>query len=184
MKKLLITSAIIALASNMAFAGNDFAPPQDGPKGCPDEMNCPSLPPHRKMTKTQKEQRKMQMEKKRAEFDKRLNLTEEQKAKIKASKENGHKEMKPIMEQLKVKREAARKYFENNDTQNCEFLKLEKEIKALEEKRRELHKKNMEEFESILTDKQKKELEKMKQERKKEFQKRHRNKIKGCPVKK
>ena len=55
-------------------------------------------------------------------------------------------------------------------------------MKSLKKQAKDLRIKNMQEFESILTDKQKKTLEKMKKEGKKNFKKHHKKRP-PCPCK-
>lgn len=86
---------------------------------------------------------RMTPEERRAEFEKRMNLTEEQKAKLEAIKADEHKKLEPIRNKMKKKHDEMR-----------ELMKSEAEIR----------KSSMEKFEAVLTPEQKAELEKMKAE--------------------
>ena len=101
----------------------------------------------------------------------------------------GQKEIRPLFEQLKTKQEQKRallnsqitkkEQIEMIDTLNQDIYKLKREI-------REVRVKNMKEFESILTDQQKKTLDKIKMDSRKEFKKHHKNCKPGprpCPCK-
>lgn len=120
---------------------------------------------------------KAQMEKKKAEFDKKLNLTDAQKEQAKQIHKKGFEQIKPVMEQIKIKKEAIKAIKDNGAlTQadaKAQIAPLKKELFELHKKAGELRKQNMQEFESILTDKQKKTLEKMKKEGRKDFAKKH-----------
>lgn len=114
---------------------------------------------------------------KRAEFEKRLELTDEQKAKIKANREKDRETMKPVFEQIRAKHEKFREIdadkslsAEDKEKQKQE---LKKELKTLKTQADTLRKENMKNFESLLTNKQKKEFAKIKKEQKKEMEKRH-----------
>lgn len=111
---------------------------------------------------------------KRAEFEKRLKLTDEQKAKAKEIRMKGHETMKPVMEAIKQKRqeiETVKLSRISTEMQKEKIDKLKGEIRELKKQAHELRVKNMQEFESILTKKQLKELKKMKEEGRKKFEK-------------
>ena len=114
---------------------------------------------------------------KKAEFEKRLKLTDEQKAQIKANKEKDRETMKPLFEQIKVKHEKFREIDADKtlsaEAKEKQKQELKKEIKTLKTQADTLRKDNMKKFESLLTEKQKKEFEKIKKEQKKEMEKRH-----------
>ena len=111
-----------------------------------------------------------------SEFEKRLKLTDEQKQKAKELRRNSHKEIKPIMEQMKLKHE---------EIEAVKLTKLapqaqEEKIQSLKAEMMELHKKaheirmnNMKEFEALLTKTQLKELKKIKDEGRKRYEKEH-----------
>ena len=124
-KKLLSTAVfatLLAVVSNSAFA--QMPPPPDGFDGAKGG-------PHHQMVSPQERQQKI------AEFEKRLNLTDEQKAKIEKNREASKKKLDAIKK---------------------------KEDKLREEKRA-IFEQNKKDFESILTDEQKAELKKIEAER-------------------
>jgi hypothetical protein len=67
------------------------------------------------------------------------------------------------------------------EAQAEKIVELRKECKELKHQAREIQIKNMKEFESILTDKQKKELKKIKEEGRKNFEKNHKKNIGKMP---
>lgn len=134
-KKFLSTTllaTILAFTSNAAFA--QIPPPEDfkGFKGAP---------PHHKMINPQERQQKIE------EFEKRLNLTDEQKAQIEKNRKDSKKKL-----------DAIRK----------------KEMKLREEKRKILEQ-NKKDFEALLTPAQKEELKKIEAERKAKMEERMKN---------
>ena len=146
MKKLVILACTLCLMSTAVFAGEEFKQP--------DYKNPPSREEMIKMRKARE-----------AAFEQKLGLTEAQKAKAKEIRKKGHKEMKPIMDKIKDRRKEA------------EMVKMSriagwvhKDIRNLEKKANVIRKKNMKEFESILTKDQKKILENMKKEGRQKFE--------------
>lgn len=106
------------------------------------------------------------------EFDRRLNLTDEQKAFAKAQREKSIEKIKPILNEIKVKKAK----IETLSAQNApveEITALDNEVKELRKQAHEIRKANMKAFEATLTESQKKELQKMKNEGRKEFEKYH-----------
>ena len=126
-----------------------------------------------------KHHNRAEMQAKKAEFEKRLKLTDEQKKKIEENKKADREKIKPIFEQIKLKDKEIREVIESTkltDVQKSQKTKeLMEEVKALKAQANELRKDNMNYFESVLTDKQKKEFEKIKKEQKKEMEKRKKN---------
>ena len=119
---------------------------------------------------------KAEMEKKKAEFDKRLKLTEEQKKQIEENRQFGHKQVKPIFEQKRAKmhelRELSRNTSLTEEQKNSKASQLKADIKKLDSQANAYREQNMQKFEAILTDKQKKEFSKIKEEQKKDMEKR------------
>lgn len=116
------------------------------------------------------------MEKARQQFEQRLKLTDKQKEKAKAIHQKGMEQMKPIKVQMDTKRKEMREVKASNLEESVKKEKISKlveELKALEKKAREIRKNNSQEFEKILTKKQKKELEKMKSEGRERFERNH-----------
>ncbi len=120
----------------------------------------------------------------KVDFDKRLKLTDEQKAKAKEIHQKGFEEIKPIMEKLNLKREEIAAVKRSNltpEVQAEKIVQLRKETRELKRQAREIQMKNMKEFEAILTDKQKNELKKIKEEGRKKFEKAHKKSLLKMP---
>ena len=119
---------------------------------------------------------KEEMAAKKAEFDKRLNLTEEQKKQIDENKKQDIEKMKPIFEEMKAKRHAIKAIdFDatlSSEQKEAKKDELKAEMKALKEKADVYRAENMKKFESVLDDNQKKEFKKIQEEQKKEMEKR------------
>ena len=161
MKKILIlTMAIfVSAVSTQAFANE----------------NVTQLNP---ATKFVQQQNKQAFEQKRAqkeaEFEKKLGLTDEQKVQIKEFRKKSFEKIKPVMEQMKVKKQEI-------DTIKASKLsaeEIEQKIAPIEVELKDLHKQamkirqeNMKEFESILTTEQQNILKQMKKEGRKNFHK-------------
>lgn len=157
MKKFLILAGILALTAG----GNAYA--TEGVQPTPSQF-----PQQQKMM--HKGPSKADIEK----FEKRLKLTDEQKAQAKAIHQKGFEEMKPIMDKIKLKREEIAAISRTKlmpEDQAARIAEVRKEIRTLKRQAHEIRVKNMREFESILTKKQLKEFEKMKAEGRKKFDK-------------
>jgi len=165
MKKTLIMASVIALTmSSAAFAGECTC-------GCDKGAKMHPRPPH----EFKNPEQKVNFEKKREEFESRLQLTDKQKEQAKVIREKGREEIKPVMDKIKAKYEEIQTVKRSRITveaQNERINALNEEISALKKYAGELRKKNMEEFENILTRNQKKELTKMKEEGRKKFEER------------
>lgn len=112
----------------------------------------------------------------RQKFEQRLNLTDKQKEQARAIHQKGREEIKPIINQIEQKRqeiEAVRLSRIDVRTQDERINKLIEEINELDKKAREIRKNNSQEFEKILTKKQKNELAKMKAEGRAKYEKNH-----------
>jgi len=123
---------------------------------------------------------------KKINFEKRLNLTDEQKAQAKEIHKKGFEEIKPIMDKVHLKREEIEAVKRSNlapEAQAEKIVQLRKELRDLQRQTRGIQMKNMKEFEAILTDKQKKELKKIKEEGRKNFAKNHKNPMFKMPPK-
>ena len=102
-------------------------------------------------------------------LEEQVNLTEKQKSQAKANRIQGRKEMKPIMEEIRVKKEAILDIIDSDlskDQQKVKIDALQQEIKALYKKANAIREKNMAEFEKILTKDQKAKFEQLKKEHK------------------
>lgn len=156
MKKTLILASIIALTmTSTAYAGTTTATKVQTPaqKG----QMMPPLP------------REFKGDRHRAEFERRLNLTEAQKAKIEKNRKADMAKLKPIKEQIRAKKEAKFEIIKKYEETNPDLIKLNKEIKALKEQEHKIMEANRKSFELLLTKEQKAELAKMKTEREKNF---------------
>lgn len=119
---------------------------------------------------------KEEMEAKKAEIDKRLKLTDEQKQAIEVQKKQDIEKMKPIFDDIHKKKQEFKKVMDDKSLSQAEKDKKIKDIKSdlheLKGQADSLRKENMNNFENILTEKQKKEFTKIKNEQKKEMEKR------------
>lgn len=175
MKKTLILASLLAFTMTSALANVEKVPcPKFDEKPPVEGKFQPPPPPSPE-----------KMAEKRAEFEKKLKLTEEQKAQAKEIRMKGHEEMKPIMEQMKTKKIEFQTVKKDGSLtvaeQQQKLSEIGQEIKALKKQARDLRIKNMQEFESILTDRQKQTLEKMKKEGKKNFKKHHKKRSLYAP---
>lgn len=156
MKKVLILAALVAFTSTAVMAEESATKPE-GPK-----------PPRKEQLK------KMPPKQLKADFDKKLKLTDEQKAQAKELRQKGHEQMKPLIEQSIAKRKELKAAIDSNkDYKTIE--KIKSELRDIDKQIREVRKQNMKDFESILTKKQKKTLDKIKKEGRKKFEKEHKN---------
>ena len=118
---------------------------------------------------------KARMEAKKAEFEKRLNLTEEQKQTIEANKIKDREKMAPIMKDIREKQKSFREIDSNAnltvEQKEKEKQKVKAEIKALKGQADKYRQENMKSFENVLTPQQKTEFEKIKKEQKQEMEK-------------
>lgn len=109
-------------------------------------------------------------------FEKRLGLTDEQKAKAKEIRIKGHEKLKPVMEEIMAKKQEAKMVKMSRiavQVQEERLNKIDQELKVLEKKAHDIRKVNMKEFESILTRAQKKTLKQMKSEGRKKYHANH-----------
>lgn len=172
LKKSLIMASILMFASATMCFADTKAPCNCGRPQC----NCAKKAPYN----CQKPPKGPNFAKRNAEFEKRLKLTDEQKAKAEAIRKKGHEQMKPLITKLHEKQgeiEGLKKSKLLERDKQAQIEQLQKEIGALKRGIHELRMRNMKEFESILTSKQLKELKKMKDEGRKKFEKEH----KKCP---
>lgn len=109
-------------------------------------------------------------------FEQRLNLSERQKEKARAIHQRGKEQMKPIIAQIKEKKqeiEAVKLTRMAVRAQQERIAQIEEEIKVLKQQAREIRKENSKEFEQILNKKQRAELKRMKAEGRAKFEKNH-----------
>lgn len=177
MKKLAITMSILSILCSASYAGNAV---NEGVKNLPE-----NTPAQQKCVQKMSKEDMLKMKKAREEaFEKKLGLTEIQKNKAREIRKKGHQQMRPIMEQIKSKKQEAEMIKRSRMAVKMQEEKLaviDKELATLEKKANSLRKKNMKEFESILTKDQKVILKKMKEEGRQRFEQEHKNRPAPCP---
>ena len=164
MKKALILTAILALTTTTVIASE--APTASEKAKC--NAPCAGQMPPRGMHKMPP----------RPDFEKRLNLTDAQKAKVEKQREKDKAKMEPIRKQIREKQKAKFEIIKKYEEKDADLIKLNNEIKVLKDKEHKIMEENRKAFESILTKEQKAELEKIKAEHDKKFKDFPR---KGCP---
>ena len=109
-------------------------------------------------------------------FEQRLGLTELQKLKAREIRKNGHENLKPVLEEIKLKKQEAEMVRRSRmavQMQEEKLIAIDKELKILEKKAQDIRRSNMREFESILTREQKRTLKNMKKEGRKRYHQAH-----------
>ena len=170
LKKSLIMASILMFASASVCFADTKAPCNCGKPQC----NCAKQAP----CNCQRPPKGPDFAKRHAEFEKRLKLTDKQKAKAEAIRKKGMEQMKPLMVKLQEKKgeiEGIKQSKLLERDKQAQIEQLQKEIMALKRGMHELRMQNMKEFEAILTSKQLKELKKMKEEGRKKFDKEFKN---------
>jgi len=175
----------MALAATVVFGGfsaanaapcnvqdTQKAPAQGIMKPEPTE-NC-NLPKKRsEMKKLTPEERKAKMEQRVMEFNKSLGLTDEQIAKARELRANGHDKMKPLMEKKKAKFDEMRALKANSSmsvkAQDRKMEALRNDMRKIDQEMRQIRRDNEQEFEAILTPEQKAKYEQIKEEGRKHF---------------
>lgn len=168
-KSLIMASVLVFASSAMCYAGDSAA------QKVTNSTTTPAVTTQ-KAPEFKKPPRNPEFKKRQEAFEKRLKLTDEQKAQAKELRQKAHEQMKPIMEKMKEKRqeiEAVKRSRMAVEMQQEKIAELQKEIRALKRAAHELRMQNMKDFEAILTKKQLKELKKMKEEGRKNFEKNH-----------
>ena len=128
----------------------------------------------------------MKMKKHHEAFEQKLGLTEVQKLKAREQRKAGFEKIKPVIEELKVKRqeaEAIRRSKISVQEQEEKLTVIDKDIQALEKQAAQIRKQNMKDFESILTKQQRATLKKMKKEGRAKYGREHRLTPPPCPPK-
>jgi len=173
MKKILLLAGILVLSlSTQSFAAENANVDSEVKKPC---QKCAK--PCDKMQRPPMAQNKV-------DFEKRLKLTDEQKAKAKDVHKKGFDEIKPIMDKLQLKHEEIEAVKRSNlapEVQAEKIVQLRKECKELRHQAKDIQMKNMKEFEAILTEKQQQELKKIKEEGRKKFEKAHKKSVLRMP---
>ncbi|MBO5738541.1 hypothetical protein J6R97_04295 [bacterium] len=109
-------------------------------------------------------------------FEKRLALSDEQKLKAKELRLKAHEHLKPVIEEIKSKKQEAKMVKMSRiavEVQEERLNAIDKEIKILEKKAHDIKKANMKEFEAILTRTQRKTLKQMKKEGRQKYHATH-----------
>ena len=169
MKKLLILASLIAFSMTSVLAAENTVETDKVKKE-------PVAQTEVKPEKPDYQKAKPKSDFKRAKFEDRLNLTEEQKIKINELRVKGHEQMKPIMEQVKAKKQEAEAIKRSRmaaEMQEEKLNEIRADLKELQKQAHELRMQDMKDFGSILTKKQRKELEKIKKEGRQRFEKEH-----------
>ena len=162
MKKLLILASVLMFATSVVSFAQTTEPTQ-APKL--NKQHCKMQPP-----------KGPDFQKKHAEFENRLKLTDEQKKQAEELHKKGFEQMKPIMEKMKEKQKEAFALKDKTDEQSIQQREeLKKQIGALRKEAGDIRKQNMKDFEGILTKKQQNELQKIKEEGRKNFEKEFKN---------
>ena len=109
-------------------------------------------------------------------FERRLELTEVQKLKAREIRKNGHEKLKPVLDEIKSKKQEAEMIRRSRMAVQMQEEKLavvDAELKVLEKKANSIRKSNMKDFESILTRQQKRTLKEMKKEGRQRYHTQH-----------
>lgn len=164
MKKLSIVLCALCVFAAAANAAPEKTFPQQGPK------KMPAF--DKKMPQNMEERAKMKRAHEAA-FEQKLGLTEVQKLKARELRKSGHEKMRPVMEDLRAKRQEAETIRRSKLTvqeQEEKLTVIDKDIQELEKKAGEIRKQNMKDFESILNKQQRKTLKEMKKEGREKFE--------------
>ena len=105
-----------------------------------------------------------------------MNRRKAQKIKARELRIQGRQKMKPVLEEIKAKKQEARMVKMSRiavQMQEEKLAQIDKELAVLEKKANEIRKQNMKDFEAILTKDQKKILKNMKKEGRKNFERGH-----------
>ena len=177
MKKLAIMMCALCIVSSAAYAAGEKI------GGAEAETNVQTTNEGIKNPPSKEEMIKLRKAREAA-FEQKLGLTEAQKAKVKELRIEGRKKMKPVMEQIKLKRQEARVVKLSRisvEMQEEKLAVIDKELAKLEKQANQIRKQNMKDFESILTRDQKKILKQMKKEGRENFKRGQRPCPPPCP---
>lgn len=178
MKKLLIMTCAMCIFIAPSFAN----PAHEGVQG--NIEKCGQKPQFERKMPTP-EQMKQMRRAHDAAFEQKLGLTEVQKLKARELRKSGHEKMKPVMEQIKVKKQEAEMVRNSKLTvqqQEEKLTVIDNDLAVLQKQARDIRKQNMKDFEAILTKEQKKTLKNMKKEGRKNFDE-HRKELPPQPKK-
>ena len=177
MKKLAIMMCALCIVSSAAYAAGEKI------GGAETATNVQTTNEGIKTPPSKEEMIKLRKAREAA-FEQKLGLTEAQKAKVKELRIEGRKKMKPVMEQIKLKRQEARVVKLSRisvEMQEEKLAVIDKELAKLEKQANQIRKQNMKDFESILTRDQKKILKQMKKEGRENFKRGQRPCPPPCP---
>ena len=167
MKKLMTLAAVILLSTTaVTYAATTETTVQQPVQST---QNYHGQRPPKGEFRGQKSPKGPDFEKRKAEFEQRLNLTDEQKKKAEQLRKDGFEKAKPVMEKIKEKKQEAYK-LKTQGSDSAKLEELNKQIQALKKEAHEMRMQNMKDFESILDKKQLKELNTMKEEGRKKFE--------------
>ncbi len=175
MKKLLILTCAMCVLTGVTYANEPVNKPDFAKKG----IGCEQVMPKRPNPEQMKQMRKAH----EAAFEQKLGLTEVQKLKARELRKAGHAKMKPVMEQIKTKKQEAEMVRNSKLTvteQEEKLTAIDKDLAELKKQAQTIRKQNMKDFESILTKEQKKTLKNMKKEGRKNFEE-HRKELPPQP---
>ena len=166
MKKLLIMTCAMCVLAGAVNANEPVNKPDFAMKGQKFEQGALQRPTPEQMKQIRKAHEQA--------FEQKLGLTEVQKLKAKELRKAGHEKMKPVVEQIKAKKQEAEAIRNSKLTvqeQEEKLTVIDKDLAELKKQARDIKKQNMKDFESILTKEQKKTLKNMKKEGRKNFDK-------------
>ncbi|MBQ9244743.1 Spy/CpxP family protein refolding chaperone [bacterium] len=119
---------------------------------------------------------KEEMAAKKAEIEKRLGLTAEQKQKLEKNKDKDKAKIKPIMDKIKKDKQELKNIYADKsltpEQKDKKAEKVKKDLYKLKSQADKCRKENMKHFESVLTKEQKAEFEKIKDEQRQEMEQR------------
>ncbi len=162
MKKVLILTCALCVIAGASYANEPMKKP-DFAKKCAVTKQVPPNPEQMKNIKKAHE----------AAFEQKLGLTEVQKLKARELRKTGHEKIKPVISDIKAKKqeaEAIRQSKLSIQEQEAQLTVIDKDINELQKQAQKIRKQNMKDFESILTRDQKKTLKNMKKEGRKNFE--------------
>ena len=165
MKKLLIMTCAMCVLAGVANANEPVNKP-DFAKNRPGFEQTDKRP--------NPEQMKQMRRAHEQAFEQKLGLTEVQKLKARELRKAGHEKMKPVIDQIRAKKQEAEAIRNSKLTvqeQEEKLTVIDKDLAELKKQARDIKKQNMKDFEAILTKDQKKTLKNMKKEGRKNFDK-------------
>lgn len=167
MKKLLIMTCAMCILAGAANANQPPCKQNFTKNGAVSEQAVKQMPSPEQMHKIKHAHEQA--------FENKLGLTEVQKLKARELRKEGHEKMKPVIQQIKTKKQEAEKIRNSKlsvQEQEAQLTVIDKELADLQKQAQVLRKQNMKDFESMLTREQKKTLKKMKKEGRKNFEQR------------